>query len=69
MNKDTIAVSIGDIDGIGIEILINLWKKKKEAGPCLKILSCLPREFLFDLFYLLCLCSVVFIVLFCFFIY
>ena len=29
MNKNIIAVSIGDIDGIGIEILINLWKKNK----------------------------------------
>jgi len=28
MNKNLIAISIGDIDGIGIEILINLWKKK-----------------------------------------
>jgi len=28
MNKNIIAISIGDIDGIGIEILINLWKKK-----------------------------------------
>ena len=27
MNKKLIAISIGDIDGIGIEILINLWKK------------------------------------------
>ena len=27
MNKNLIAISIGDIDGIGIEILINLWKK------------------------------------------
>ena len=29
MNKNLIAISIGDIDGIGIEILINLWKKNK----------------------------------------
>lgn len=29
MNKNIIAVSIGDIDGIGIEILINLWLKNK----------------------------------------
>ena len=28
MNKNLIAISIGDIDGIGIEILINSWKKK-----------------------------------------
>ena len=28
MNNNLIAISIGDIDGIGIEILINLWKKK-----------------------------------------
>ena len=28
MNKKLIAISIGDIDGIGIEILINLWKKR-----------------------------------------
>ena len=28
MNKNIIAVTIGDIDGIGIEILINLWKKR-----------------------------------------
>jgi len=28
MNRNLIAVTIGDIDGIGIEILINLWKKK-----------------------------------------
>jgi len=28
MNKNLIAISIGDIDGIGVEILINLWKKK-----------------------------------------
>ena len=28
MNKNLIAISIGDIDGIGIEILIKLWKKK-----------------------------------------
>ena len=28
MNKKLIAITIGDIDGIGIEILINLWKKK-----------------------------------------
>ena len=27
MNKNIIAVSIDDIDGIGIEILINSWKK------------------------------------------
>ena len=24
-----ISISIGDIDGIGIEIIINLWKKNK----------------------------------------
>ena len=29
MNKKLIAVTIGDIDGIGIELLINLWKLKK----------------------------------------
>ena len=29
MNKKIIAVTIGDINGIGIEILINLWKSKK----------------------------------------
>ena len=29
MNKRIIAVTIGDIDGIGIEILIKLWKSKK----------------------------------------
>ena len=28
MNKKIIAVSIGDINGIGIEIIIKLWKKK-----------------------------------------
>ena len=28
MNNNLIAISIGDIDGIGIEILIKLWKKK-----------------------------------------
>ena len=28
MNKKIIAISVGDIDGIGIEILIKLWKKK-----------------------------------------
>ena len=30
MNKNIIAVSIDDIDGIGIEILINSWKKNKK---------------------------------------
>ena len=29
MNKNIIAVTIGDINGIGIEILIKLWKTKK----------------------------------------
>ena len=29
MNKKLIAVTIGDIEGIGIEQLINLWNKKK----------------------------------------
>ena len=29
MNKRIIAVTIGDINGIGIEILIKLWKSKK----------------------------------------
>ena len=29
MNKKIIAVTIGDINGIGIEILIKLWKSKK----------------------------------------
>ena len=29
MNKKIIAVTIGDINGIGIEILIKLWKTKK----------------------------------------
>ena len=29
MNKNIIAVTIGDINGIGIEILIKLWKSKK----------------------------------------
>ena len=28
MNKRIIAVTIGDINGIGIEILIKLWKSK-----------------------------------------
>ena len=28
MNKKIIAVSVGDINGIGIEIIIKLWKKK-----------------------------------------
>ena len=30
MNKKLIAITIGDIDGIGIEILINLWKKNNK---------------------------------------
>ena len=29
MNKKLIAVTIGDIDGIGIELLINLWRLRK----------------------------------------
>ena len=29
MNKNLIAVTIGDIEGIGIEILIKLWKNNK----------------------------------------
>ena len=29
MNKKPIAVTIGDIEGIGIELLIKLWKLKK----------------------------------------
>ena len=29
MNKKIIAVTIGDINGIGIEILIKLWKSKR----------------------------------------
>ncbi len=29
MNKNIIAITIGDINGIGIEILINLWKEGK----------------------------------------
>ena len=29
MNKKLVAVTIGDLDGIGIELLINLWKQKK----------------------------------------
>ncbi len=29
MNKKIISVTIGDINGIGIELLINLWKQKK----------------------------------------
>ena len=29
MNKRIIAVTIGDIEGIGIELLIKLWKLKK----------------------------------------
>ena len=30
MNKSLKAVTIGDIDGIGIKLLINLWKFKKK---------------------------------------
>ena len=29
MNKKIIAITIGDINGIGIEILIKLWKSKR----------------------------------------
>ena len=32
MNNKTIAVTIGDINGIGIEILIKLWKTKNSKG-------------------------------------
>ena len=34
MNKKLTAVTIGDIQGIGIEQLINLWNKKKNKQLC-----------------------------------